>query len=104
MRNVFSALSLVLLLSSCATTPLASSGSGFIVTDTKEGIYVNNNVPITKKGEACETTILGLVASGDTSIKTAKEKGDIKNVSTMDRTYYGILGIFGKSCLIVQGN
>ena len=97
---------LILLLSSitACTTPMSRSGTGFIITNTLEGQSANNGVEITRKGESCQMSILGLVASGNSSVKEAKENGHIKNISTIDRSYFGILGLFGRSCLIVQGN
>ena len=86
------------------TTPMSSSGAGWILTSTLEGQSANNGVEINKKGESCQISILGLVASGNSSVKEAKEDGHIKNIATIDRSYFGILGLFGKSCLIVQGN
>ena len=48
--------------------------------------------------------VLNIVGLPDTSVKEAKEDGHIKNIATIDRSYFGILWLFGRSCLIIQGN
>lgn len=103
MKKALLILSLLFILPSC-TTPATSSGAGILFTDAKEGLFIDNNVKASKTGEACESSILGIITSGDSSVETAKNNGNIKNVSTMNRTYFGVLGVYGKSCLIIQGN
>lgn len=91
------------LLSSCAF-PLPSAGPGFILTDTTEGIAMNNNVAMSKESKACQTNILGIVAFGDASIQKAKQKGNIQQIASIDRTFFGVLGVFSKACTVVTGN
>jgi TRL-like protein family len=106
MKNISKALLALILLSGlngCAY-PRASAGPGWIFTDTKEAQFIDNSIKGSKKGEACGENILGIISTGDSTIETAKRNGGINNVNTADRTYWGVLGIYSKSCLIVKGN
>lgn len=105
MKKIKQILSVACLLSivSCAM-PKNSAGPGWIYTEVKEGVSVNNNVPKNKLGQACSTNILGIIASGDSSINMAKMNGNIRDVATIDRDYFSVLGVFSKSCLLVRGN
>ena len=61
--------------------------------------------PVTDRtGTSCGQTVLGIVAFGDSSVQSAKQSAGIQNVATIDRDYFSILGLYGKSCLIVSGN
>lgn len=57
-----------------------------------------------KEGKACSQNILGLFASGDSSIVAAMEDGDITKVSTVDFKYMQFLMFYGEVCTIVTGN
>ena len=50
------------------------------------------------------TNILGLIATGDSSIDAAKKAGGIKDVSSVDHDSTSILGLFGTFCTVVKGN
>ncbi len=84
--------------------PRAGAGSGLLFTEVKEGQFVDNGVSGSKVGTACSTNILGLASTGDASIEAAKRDASIRSVATIDRTYYSILSVYGKSCTIVKGN
>jgi hypothetical protein len=56
-----------------------------------------------KKGEACATSILGLVTTGDATIRAASDAGGIKNVAAVDASIKNILGIVTTYCTIVSG-
>ncbi|MDD2941534.1 MAG: TRL-like family protein [bacterium] len=93
----------ILLLSACAT-PLPGVGPGAIFTETTEAVSANNNIPSTRRGEACATNILGIVSTGDSTVDTAKRQGGITRVSSIDRSFYSILGVYAKACTIISGN
>lgn len=66
----------------------------------------NNNVAVNKTGESCVTNVLGLVATGDSSVEAAKKNGGIKKVAFVDRKYEGFwfyIPFFQKGCTIVRG-
>jgi len=78
---------------------------GTIYTDVKAGAGVGPAAATgnLKKGEACATSILGIVATGDASISAAKKAGGISSIAYVDYTSYAILGIFAKYCTVVYG-
>jgi hypothetical protein len=57
-----------------------------------------------KEGQSCAQSILGLVATGDASIKAAAKAGGIKKISSVDHYTRNILGILGEFCTIVRGS
>jgi hypothetical protein len=88
------------LLASCATPfPM-----GTLYTGVSTGEVANNNVAITKTGEACNTSIFSLIATGDASVRAAKASAGITNVATIDHTANNYFGIYGSYCTIVRGN
>lgn len=88
---------------SCAM-PRPSSGPGWVYTNVKEGVFANSSVEGKKQAELCNLNVLGVVSTGDATVDSVKRQGAIKNVSTIDRTFEGVLGIYAKSCTIVKGN
>lgn len=105
MKKIFLVFTLSLLLASCTQTKSGVT-SGFIMTSWNDTISasIDNSVKVTRSGEACSTNILGIIATGDSSVEAAKRDGRIKNVSYADTSYLNILGIFQKGCTIVKGN
>ena len=93
-----------LFLTSCGQTK--SGVTGGLITSWKDTISgsVDNSVRVTKSGEACSKNILGIVATGDSSVEAAKKNGRISNVSYADTNYMSILGLFQKGCTVVKGN
>ncbi|MGZ4996643.1 MAG: TRL-like family protein [Methylobacter sp.] len=58
----------------------------------------------TKEGKACAESILGLLARGDASVRAAKEKGNITEVTSVDHSARNLLNIVGEWCTIVKGH
>jgi hypothetical protein len=58
----------------------------------------------TKTGEACVSSILGLVATGDASIEAAKKAGGITTIAHVDHEQFAVLGVYATSCTIVHGS
>lgn len=56
-----------------------------------------------KRGEACATNILGLVATGDASIDAAKKSAGITKVASVEQSASRVLGYYAKYCTIVRG-
>ncbi len=90
----------VALLAGCASY----APQGIIYNGAKVGTAVNNGVPADKTGQACATSVLGLVATGDASIETAKINGGITNVATINYQVNNVLGLYGTYCVIVTGH
>lgn len=100
------ALPLVLLgLTGCAG--IAFSGQGVPVAvlyaDATTGQQATENNIGKKKGEACATSILGLVTTGDASIRAAADAGGIKQISAVDGSIKNIIGIVATYCTVVSG-
>lgn len=105
MKTTFVAAALALVaLDGCA---LASGGNGFAVGTVYSGYRSPGQVGTaadTKTGEACVSSILGLVATGDGSIEAAKKAGGITQVSHIDHEQFAVLGVYATSCTIVHGS
>lgn len=97
---------ILLLLATFFVTSCASTGptGGLLYHDIKYGLHANPNELVTKKGEACQTSALGLVASGDASIEAAKKEGGISKVAVIDASSFSLLWFYNRYCTIVQGN
>ncbi|MEI1279999.1 TRL domain-containing protein [Leptospira venezuelensis] len=58
-----------------------------------------------KSGEACASSVLGLIATGDAGIKAAAKKGGIKIVKSIDSNRSNVLGsIYVSECTIAYGD
>jgi hypothetical protein len=90
-------------LSGCAALGRAPV-TGIFYSDLQDGITATYSQRPAKRGEACATSILGLVATGDASINTARTNGNINAVSSVDYSTSNILGVYAKYCIIVRGN
>ena len=91
-----------LLLSGCAAYSV-SPVTGFIYNDVKGPLAVTENEDDSKVGTATATSILGLVATGDASIKAAMDNGGITKVHHVDFRSKSILGIYAEFTVIVYG-
>jgi hypothetical protein len=56
-----------------------------------------------KRGEACASNILGLIATGDASIDAAKRNAGITRVASVEQSAARVLGYYAKYCTIVRG-
>ena len=77
---------------------------GVLFHDIKYGITATPSVETVKRGEACQSSILGMFGFGDASIETAKKDTGITNVSSVDASSFSVLGFYNKYCTIVKGN
>jgi len=93
-----------LVLTSCGSSTRSGVTGGLVSSwkDTISGV-ADNSVEVEKRGEACATNILGIVASGDSSIETAKRNAGIKKVAFADTSYLNVLGLYQKGCTVVKG-
>ncbi len=94
-------LSLAILLVGCATPyPM-----GMIYTEIKAPVAAGSEgLSYTKVGTSKATSILGLVATGDASIKAAIANGRITKVKYVDYDAKNILGIYGEYTTTVYGD
>ena len=103
MKKILLISSTVALLSTgCAIRPTQA----LVYTDAiSPSAATNVSSSTTKIGVSDEcTNILGLIATGDCSISSAKKNGNISAVSTVDWKGTNILGIYSTGRTIVTGN
>jgi len=103
MKKLLLLLSLSLLLASCGQTRSGVTGGLVTVWDDTVSGAVNNSIEFNKRGEACVINILGIVATGDSSVEAAKKSGSVTKVAVADTTYLNVLGIFQRGCTVVKG-
>lgn len=89
------------MLSGCATPyPM-----GAIYTEVKAPVGAGDgSLAYSKVGTARATSVLGLVATGDCSIKAAALNGGIRNIKYVDYDARNILGIYGEYTTTVYGD
>ena len=93
-----------LLLSGCTFWP-ASGNNGLIFTDVIRPVAVlDKRALATRTGEACAVGILGVLASGSSSVNRAKTSAGITEVHTVEErfTHY-LAGAYTSYCTIVSG-
>lgn len=93
-------LALAVLLNGCAT-PLPT---GILYTEIKSPVAAGEGGSFSKVGTSKATSILGLVATGDASIKAAMANGRITKVKYVDYESKNILGIYGEYTTTVYGD
>jgi hypothetical protein len=92
---------ILLVCSGCATYLPAGS----FYTGAKGAIGAGaGDVSHSKVGISQSTSILGLVATGDSSIKTAAANGGIKKIKYVDYEVENILGLYGVYKTVVYGD
>ena len=77
--------------------------TGFWYTDTHSGVSATSNQAGNRVGEACASSILGLIATGDASVEAARRNGGITMISSVDEKTSNILGVYANYCTIVRG-
>jgi hypothetical protein len=104
-RHLSFALLLLPALPGCATFAFAGHGTplGFFYTDASAPQHITENEVGKKKGEACASSILGWVTTGDASVRAAADAGGIKQISAVDSSFRNYLGIYATYCTIVSG-
>ncbi len=88
-------------LAGCATAQ--APVNGLFYSDVKHPGFATEAYGGSAMGESCATSILGIVATGDASIDTAKKAGGVAQVVAVDHTSSNILGFYAKYCTIVYG-
>ncbi len=75
---------------------------GVLYTGVSQGVGATAQLSM-KRGEACASSILGLIATGDSSIETARKNGGIRSIASVDEQVTGFLGIYTSVCTVVHG-
>jgi hypothetical protein len=100
MKNVSLALALIVL-SGCAMARAPVTGAWY--SDVQSSVNATSNQAGNRVGEACSSSILGLVATGDSTIEAARRNGGITQITSVDDSAMSILGFYAKYCTIVRG-
>jgi hypothetical protein len=87
----------------CAGMATYNEVPGGLYADYKMGFDAEGTVG-SKEGRACATSILGWVATGDASIKTAAANGGISKVYSIEHEVKNILNIHATYCTVVRGD
>src|SRR5690606_39830698 len=93
-------LAFALLLQGCATT---MHPVGILYTDVESGVAATSSPSGVRQGQACATSVLGLVALGDMSVETARKNGAVSMVTSVDVRRSGIPVFYTRYCTIVRG-
>jgi hypothetical protein len=89
-----------ILLAGCATPyPM-----GMIYTEVKSPVAVGDAGSCSKTGTSKASSILGMIATGDASIKAAMANGGITKIKYVDYDSKNILGIVGEYTTTVCGD
>jgi len=88
-------------LSGCAM--VASPTSGALYTSVKYAGTATSNAGARKQGVSCASSILGIIATGDATIDTAKATAGISKVASVDMDAFSVLGLYARIFTIVKG-
>lgn len=107
MKKLFAVCLLALVLCSCGLTS-TKIGAIALVSDVKQtdDVVQISNVNFSngsKEGKACGKNILGIVATGDVSVETAKKNGKITNITAVTTEIKNMI-VMSDVCTIVRGN
>jgi hypothetical protein len=98
---VMSVLFVAVMFSGCATP----YPYGMIYTEIKAPVGAGEGgMSYSKVGTAKATSVLGLVATGDCSIKAAAANGGIKTIKYVDYDAKNTLGVYGEYTTTVYGD
>ncbi len=106
MRRMFcfwGGVALIFMLIGCAGIATYNEVPGALYADYTMGRDAEGAVG-SKEGRACATSILGWVATGDASIKTAAANGSITNIYSVEREVKNIFNIHATYCTVVRGD
>ncbi|HNN87396.1 MAG TPA: TRL-like family protein [Pseudomonadales bacterium] len=105
MKKLFIATALastVALTTGCAVAR-SPVNNGFLFTDVKGSESVGSAASGTRYGRACSANVLGLVAYGDSSARTAASRAGINHIQTVDYSTNTVLGVWAQTCTLVYG-
>lgn len=76
---------------------------GILYVEATAGEAATSNSGASKSGEACASSILGLIGTGDASINAAAKNAGITRIAYVDSKSMNILGLYARYCTIVHG-
>jgi len=90
------------LLSGCALVGGPVS-NGLLMTNLRGPGHATVNTETPKMGTGCSSNVLGLIATGDSSIDAAKRSANITEVASVDYDSFSLLSVYARFCVIVRG-
>jgi hypothetical protein len=103
--TALAALCLTVVLAGCYTAPVVPPMGG-IYSDYAAPLtteFIGQDAVPAKEGSASSVSILGLIAWGDCSVRTAATNGGLYSVNYCDYHYHNVLGIYQKFTVIARG-
>lgn len=98
-------LAATLFMSGCSYWPAAGNNGIFYTNVTRPVAVVDKQALAVRKGEACSAGILGLYASGNSSVNRAKAKAGITEVHVVEERFTQYMaGLYSKYCTVVSGS
>lgn len=76
---------------------------GVVYTDLEAPLSLGGGDVGTKRGEASVTSILGLISTGDASVKAAASAGGISKVDRVDYEFTNFLGLYQRYTTVAHG-
>lgn len=103
--KVGSVLAASLLVTSCSAWPRAGNNGAFYTkVSSPVAAHPNDSSEPLRYGQACATGVLGLYASGDSTIAAARQNGSITQVVTIEEQFkHVLLGAYSQYCTVVGG-
>jgi hypothetical protein len=93
-----------MLLSGCAYWPRAGNNGAFYTNVTTPVAVLEPEATDVRRGEACSVGILGLFASGNSSIEAAKNRAGIERITVVEERFRQyMLGAYSQYCVLVSG-
>jgi len=90
-------------LSGCAGFAFQGVNQGFVYASSNRNQMVTEAEGGSKQGEACASSILGWITTGDASAVAAAKSAGISQIMSVDNTFSNVLGIYAKYCTVVTG-
>ena len=108
MRKIVVVCLIVAVFSGCArpllTSPAPTPHNSILYGNVSAPLFVTDNSGLVmKKGSASSTSILGLVTTGDSSIRAAARDGGITKIHYVDHSFKHVFGIWSVYTVTVYG-
>ena len=105
MTRILATFLLVFIMTSSFTGCASYLPMGFVYTEVTSPVSVtDSDISHTKVGTAVATSVLGIVATGDASVRAAANNGGIKKIKHVEYHVKNILGIIGEYTTTVYGD
>jgi len=99
------ALTALLMFTACSAWPRAGNNGAFYTkVSSPVAVFENESPEPLRYGQACSSGILGLYASGDSTIARARTNGSITKIITIEEQFKQVLlGAYAQYCTVVGG-